>query len=429
MPSVEPLSTSTIRSTAREEGRQDPGQRVGLVLRPDDGGEARGRVGLRPAPDDVEVGVVLEFVRIGEFGVPDLARGAVLEPLLQELHAACDLVELPDAGVLVDRVLDDREQRRYALAPLLHAGGVAAEPPLVAVALEVLRVVAVQRRRSLLVVRGGGQRDRRAVLLALLAPASWPRRRARASSASVSSSFSSRPTCVDRQPVEEVALDRPVDVDGLAGRHRRDEAAEVLDHVLGLLGDAREPRLFAEHVEEARLTEQELGLPADQRRGDGFRTTEKRNQPSSVEDPLALLALVVGEPMPGPQRLMSWMVRDVETPREHRVLEDVRGEAGQLGEDPADGRPSGLGNREVEHALLGEDDRPLLDVVGEALFWLGDERRASGASSRSVTLTSRGFRRRSLRKPTRTTWEKAPGRALPKFLVDNLPSRAANGHL
>ena len=194
--------------------------------------------------------------------MPDLARGAVLEPLLQELHAPRDLVELPDAGVLVDRVLDDREQRSDLLAPFLHAGGVrGGSRRLVAVALEVLRIAAVQGRRSLLVVRGGRQRDRRAVLLALLRRPVGP--------ADVLAQERERlvellepPDVFDRQTVEELALDRPVDVLGIAGGHRGGKAAEVLDHVLGLLGDAREPRLLAEHVEEARLAEEELRLPA-----------------------------------------------------------------------------------------------------------------------------------------------------------------------
>jgi hypothetical protein len=97
------------------------------------------------------------------------------------------------------------------------------------------------------------------------------------------------------------------------------------------------------------------------------------------------------------------------------MLEDVEWEAGDLGEDPADGRPAGLRNREVENALLGEDDRPLLDVVGKAPLRLGDERRGVRRLRSFSHAHLRGFRRRSLRKPTRQTPGNAPPRARSSF--------------
>ena len=203
-----------------------------------------------------------------------------------------------------------------------------------------------------------------------LAPPTCSRR-----SASVSSSFSSRPTCsIGRRSRSSLWIAQWTST-ASRGRHRGGKAAEVLDHVLGLLGDAREPRLLPEHVEEARLTEEELRLPA---RPEARRRVSYDREPEPTllgEDPLALLALVVGEPIAGPPEVHVVDGQGRRDAWEHRVLEEVGGKAGHLGEDPADGRPPGLGNREVEHALLGEDDRPLLDVVGEALFWLGDERR------------------------------------------------------
>jgi hypothetical protein len=71
--------------------------------------------------------------------------------------------------MLVDGVLDDRNERRHALGPHLHPGRVVGRRHrLVAVPLEVLRVVVVQRGCRLLVVCGRGERDGRAVFLALL---------------------------------------------------------------------------------------------------------------------------------------------------------------------------------------------------------------------------------------------------------------------
>ncbi len=203
-----------------------------------------------------------------------------------------------------------------------------------------------------------------------LAPPTCSRR-----SASVSSSFSSRPTCsIGRRSRSSLWIAQWTSTASPAATAaaKRRKSSTMSSGCSGMRGNHGSS---PEHLEEARLAEEELRLPTrpEPRRRVSY---DREPEPTLLgEDPLALLALVVGEPIAGPPEVHVVDGQGRRDAREHRVLEEVGGKAGHLGEDPADGRPPGLGNREVEDALLGEDDRPLLDVVGEGLFWLGDERR------------------------------------------------------
>ena len=98
---------------------------------------------------------------------------------------------------------------------------------------------------------------------------------------------------VERELGDERVLDRPVHVLGRAAPERGHEAAEVLDQVAaGSLGHAREPGGVAERLGEARLAQQQLGLPA--RPQPGRRVAHEREAQPAVlgQDPLALLALI-----------------------------------------------------------------------------------------------------------------------------------------
>ena len=93
--------------------------------------------------------------------MPDVACGAVLELSLQRLHAARDVVKLADALVTVDRISENREERRGSRAPLLvveclHRSGVR----VVAEALEVGSIDIFDGRVRFLRERGGGKRKR-----------------------------------------------------------------------------------------------------------------------------------------------------------------------------------------------------------------------------------------------------------------------------
>ena len=245
-----------------QQRRQRPGQCPRLVLHAHDRGHARARRVLRPAPAHVEVRVTLEVGDGGGVAGARPAGGPGLELRLGGVHALGatlgERVELPDAQVLVDRAAQQRQDR---LGPALPVGARArlGRHVVVAVARQVGAVAAPHDGGGRVVVRAGRQRQRAGV----------PSRRRRGGDAGVGVQQRDRvrqplgaTDVPERQLRDEVVLDRPVDVLGVAGAERRDEAAEVLDDAGRRLRDAREPRLLAVERHEARLAEQQLGQPA-----------------------------------------------------------------------------------------------------------------------------------------------------------------------
>ena len=98
---------------------------------------------------------------------------------------------------------------------------------------------------------------------------------------------------VERQLLDERVLDRPVDVLARAAAERGDEAAEVLEDRGGILGQAREPRRRAEPLDEARLAQQQLGLPARPQPRGGV-AHEREAQPAGGGEDRRPLVLAVG---------------------------------------------------------------------------------------------------------------------------------------
>ena len=412
-----------------EKRRQDPGQRVGLVLGADDCGEARRRRPLRPAPDDVEVVWFSRFVSTGEFACPTLARGAVARAARsRDWTRRRDAVKLPDAVVLFDRVSQDRAAaerppRSIPLCVRVRRGGLrrrsrsARSPP----------HTGEQDVRGLVVVTAGRKRQRRAVLAPRLRRPDGRGRRARDRSASVSSSCSIRPTwssgsCVGRScwTAQWTSSTSP------PGERRRRSGGNPRRSRAGCSGRRGNHGSSPNIVDEARLAQEELGLPG--------RPEARRRVPHDGEakpavsssNSLALLALVVGETVPASaQRLMSWMVRDGETSG-----------SVECAKRSMESRPARRGASRGVQPDLGtgrKRTRSSARTIVLCSTWLGKPLLGSATSAGlrrsilSVTLTSRGCRRRSLCKPPVPTGEGAwPSCQAP---LDNLPIRATDGHL
>ena len=178
-------------------------------------------------------------------------------------------------------------------------------------------------------------------------------------------------------------------VHGLAGRHGRDEAPEVLHGSSGERGIRGEPGLLSVVREKAGLAQEQLRLPRGPEARGGV-SDDGEAQPAVLgEHPLALLALVVGQaPAGAPQAHVVHGERGRHA-GERRVFERLRRDAGQLGQEPEHGRPAGLGDRQIEDAQLRQHDRPQLDVLGE---WKSASPGSEGARVALVL----GWRRRRL---------------------------------
>ncbi len=373
-----------------EERRQDPRQRVGLVLRADDRREPRGGLRLRPGPDDVEIRVVLEVRQHRGARMPVLPRLRPLDLPLEVLDPARHAVELADPRVLLDGVPEDGKKRRDLSAPRLRSAGAGrGRICLVTVVLEVLRVPAEEDRASRVVIGEGRERKGNAVLAA--------RGRGDLAAEVLGQECEGLvelldpPDVVQRQLLLEIALHRPVDILGLAAGKGGHEAAEVLDHLEGLVGQAGEPRLLAEARDEARLPQEDLGLPG--RPEPRARVTDDREAKPAVflQDARSRVSLVVDEAEAfRPQA----HVVDGEGGRhlgKRRVEEGLGLYSRESGEEPEDRGAAALRNRHEEDFRLGEDDRPLRNVLREGQFRL---------CARAVRMAGAGLDRPLLHPPS-----------------------------
>ena len=299
----------------------------------------------------------------------DLAPARALEAVLRRLRPPRaplgEPVQLPEPGVLVDRGAQQREHGRDALLPGGRDGWIgAARRRRVAVGREVDAVPLPEHRGGRRVVRARRHRQRAAVLA--------PGAGGTAPVGDVGLERGERVAepldaadVVERELGDQVVLDRPVHVLRLAPAEGGDEAPEVLDQVGRPLGHAREPRLVAERLGEARLAQQELGLPARPQAGRGI-AHEREAQPAVLaQDPLALLARVGREAVLGAPQAH---VVDRQRGRhlgQPGALERLQRQAGELGQPPQDGRAARLGDRHEEDAQVGQHDGALGDVARE----------------------------------------------------------------
>ena len=132
----------------------------------------------------------------------------------------------------------------------------------------------------------------------------------------------------ERELGDQVVLDGPVDVLALAAAERGDERAEVVDDLARRPRHAREPRRVAEVVDEARLAQQQLRLPA--RPQPRRRVAHEREAQPAVlgEQPLALGSRRSGSAAARRARaFMSCTVSAGETSGERRARRSARGGA------------------------------------------------------------------------------------------------------
>ena len=171
---------------------------------------------------------------------------------------------------------------------------------------------------------------------------------------------------VERQLAGEIVLDRPVDIldiplEGRAATNRR-KSSTISSWVLG---QAREPRLVAELLDEARFPQEQLRLPGRPKALAGVADDGETKPAILAEDSLALFALVVGEPAAFAPKAHVVDRQRGRNLGKRRAREQVAWDFEKLGEKPEDGGAAGLGDGEEDEAELGEDDRAQLDVTGE----------------------------------------------------------------
>ena len=293
-----------------------------------------------------------------------MPRLGPLDLPLEVLDPARHAVKLTDPVVLLNGVSQDGQERSDLRAPFplcvrVRRGGLR----VVAVVLEVLRIAGEQDRSGLVVVGKGRKRQRDAVLA--------PRGRPEVAADVLGQEREGLvepldpPDVVEGQLLREVVLDRPVDILHIAARKRLHEPAEILDDLERLLGQARKPRLLPELLDEARLPQEDLGLPGRPEPRRGIPHHGEAKPAALLEHLPALVALVVGETVPlGPQA----HVVDSEGGRdfgERRVEEDLGLGAGELGQKPEDRGGAALRDREKDDPKLGENDGSRFDVARE----------------------------------------------------------------
>ncbi len=181
--------------------------------------------------------------------MPELARGAALESLLQELHASCDLMELPDARVLVDGVAEKRKQRLGRIGPSIELALIVRRG--VAVMLKVWLVTVDQDLAARPVVYTRGYRQGCAILA--------PRLELDVETQVLAEKVEGLAQGLDlanvaqRQLGSEIVLHRPVDIVDLIARENGDEASKVVNDLARIIGESGKPRFSAEVGHEPRL--------------------------------------------------------------------------------------------------------------------------------------------------------------------------------
>ena len=211
------------------------------------------------------------------------------------------------------------------------------------------------------------QRQRAGVLARRLPGHSRPGRRARAARASVSAIRSTRPTCVSGSGPASSCWTHQCTSSASPSGSAATKRAEVLDDAGRRRGHAREPRAVAERVDEARLAQQELGLPRRPQPPARVADDEKRSQSGSAHQPLLARRPRSGRAgAPAPRRSCRGRSGPTTAPGSVDCAKRLRRRSrpARLSSHSRLVQPA-FGHRKEQHPPLAQHDRVLEHVLRE----------------------------------------------------------------